>query len=146
MALLVSLTTPVVWLHQPAVPEANLPTMNLDFADLHDFSSMPGSPGLQEAYFSWLAWLLVVATIVVAIAWSLTFGRSGRAVAGLLAVLAAAGLIVTTLAIKGDMSWSWLGDQLKNIRIGGYLLLVSYAVLLVFAFVARDRAQVPSKE
>lgn len=127
------------WLQVAANPAAKLPEMALSFGDLHDLTSSGAAPtnGIQEVYFGWLGWILVLATVVVAAA----FVATRRVEAAILvAVIAVVGLAITALGVKGPLTWSQLFEQAENIRLGGYLMVLGYLVTLIAGLVgARQR-------
>lgn len=68
--------------------------------DLHDLTAGGAVPtnGVQDAYFSWLASMLVAAVSVLAVALA---AAPRRSLAWLLVVASVVGLLVTMLALKG---------------------------------------------
>ncbi len=120
------------WLFVPANPLAKLPAMTLDFGNLHDLTHAGAVPSnaVQKAYFGWLEWTLVLSTIVLSAALVATKHQVSRI--GVAAV-SVAGLVFTVLGVKGPLTWSQLFDQIKNIRIGGYLVVTGYLVALAAA-------------
>lgn len=126
------------WLYVPANPAAQVPAMTLSFGDLHDLTAGGAVPtnGLQDAYFSWLAWILVAAVSVLAVALAVAPRRS---LAWLVVVASVVGLVVTTLALKGPLSWGDFLDQAKNLRIGGYLVIIGFIGTLVLAAISLRR-------
>jgi hypothetical protein len=134
---LISLLGPT-WLHVPANPALHMPTLELNFSDLHKLTQTVPSNGIQQAYFAWLAWVLVIVTAIVALAWAAT-GSRGSAIGVL--VLSVVGLVVMTFAVKGLLSWGDFVDQQKNIRIGAYLMIIANLVLLVSSAVHLARSR-----
>lgn len=100
--------------------------------DLHDLTAGGAVPtnGVQDAYFSWLASMLVAAVSVLAVALA---AAPRRSLAWLLVVASVVGLLVTMLALKGPLSWGDFLEQAKNMRIGGYLIIVGFIGTLVLA-------------
>jgi hypothetical protein len=123
-ALLVSLLGPG-WLFVPANPTTGAHATTLNFGDLHELTSGGIVPtnALQTAYFGWLGWTLALSVIVLSVA-ALTARQ--RLVGGLAPPLAVAGLVFTTLGVKGPLTWPQLMDQVSNVRVGGYLAAVGY--------------------
>jgi len=130
--LLISMVGPT-WLHVPANPAARIPALELSFSDLHKLTNTVPSPGEQHAYFAWLSATLAVVTVGAAAIWA---GTSSRVGAVTVALFSFASLIFTAFAVKGALMWNQLFHGLKDIRIGGYLLLVAYVGLLVASSVA----------
>jgi hypothetical protein len=96
------------------------------------------APGLADAYFSWLGWLLLVAVVAVAIAANLPTPASGplRAFG---AILAAAAMALTFFAIRLDSSGVPFTTYLKNARVGFYLALVGFLVVGIGALIGPKR-------
>ncbi|ATQ30210.1 hypothetical protein CS378_16625 [Rhodococcus ruber] len=117
------------WIHTPANDAANLPAADLSFADLRTLTGQGAVPTntLQQAYFGWLAWPLIVVTLLAAAA-MIAIRTSWSAIA--LAAVSVAALVVTTFAVKGPLTWSAFLDQAPNMRIGGVLVLVGWLLTL----------------
>lgn len=130
--LLVSLLGPG-WLFVPANPAAKMPETTLSFGDLHNLANSGIIPTthIQQLYFGWLGWTLVLATGVTAVFVAVV---SRRALVALLAVLSVAGVVATTFGMKGTLTWADFVDQVPNVRVGGYLVFIGY--LSAFAFAA----------
>lgn len=137
--LLVSLLD-AAWLSVPANPATKAPSTTLDFSDLHDLANGGAVPttAIQESYFGWLGWTLAVAAITLAVTAILLRNRGPAYVLGGLSV---AGLVFTALGVKGALTWSQLFDQVENIRLGGYLVVLAYVFALVtsLALIVRRR-------
>ena len=139
--LLVSLLGPG-WVYVPANPAVPSPAMTLDFNDLGDLSHSGTAPttSVQQAYFGWLGWALVIIAVVVLFAAAI-LGHRILAVSA--AVMGVVGLVFTLFGVKGAQAWSALIDQLANIRIGGYLVLCGYVLALVTGMVIARRQLPP---
>lgn len=135
--LLVSLLGPG-WLFVPGNPAAKMPATTPTFGDLHDLAQSGAVPTttLQQSYFGWLGWSLVLATGITAVLVAVV-GR--RVLVVLLAALSVAGLVVTTFGLKGAHTWADFLDQVPNVRVGGYLVFVGYiSALAVVALLAKN--------
>ncbi|PHV66982.1 hypothetical protein [Williamsia muralis] len=127
---IISLIGPT-WLFSPAQPANNVPEMSFSFGDLADLSGNSPST-VQSSYFGWLAWVLVVATIVLAVAAILSRSTLIAAAEGILALVT---LVVTIFAVKGPLTWGGFYDTLPNMRIGGYLIIVGLLGIIAHAVV-----------
>lgn len=128
--------TVLTWLAAP-VPSAD----SLGFSDLKKLTETPGVPTttVQHAFFSWLGWILLVVVVVTAAAAALIRTRSAGAVATLAALVA---LILQLLAAKGPLNWSEFFDTFDQFRVGAYVALGSWSVLLavsIYTVVASRR-------
>ncbi len=96
---------------------------NSKFSDLHDQIKAHSSvaDGVAKTYFSWLGWVLLIATVVIAIAATLPSPASGP-LRALGAVLAAAAIAVTFFAIQLTDGAAYT-TFLKHTSIGFYLAL-----------------------
>ena len=126
------------WLYVPANPAIKAPATTFGFDDLHDLANSGAVPTtwLQQNYFGWLGWTVVLAVTALAIVTALT----GKRVAAI--ALAGAGLIslvVTLFAVKGELTWGQFGDQIPNFRAGGYCALLGYLIALGFGGVRSAR-------
>lgn len=135
--LLISLMGPG-WLFVPANPALQAPAMTLNFGDLGELTSGEVVPtnALQQAYFGWLGWTLVLATLAAAAAHVAT---RVRPVGVLVSVLAVCGLIINTFGVKGTLNWSQFFDQTPNMRAGAYLIIVGYVVALIASLIPDRR-------
>jgi hypothetical protein len=141
VVLLVSLLGPG-WLFVPANQAAKMPETTLSFGNLHDLANSGAVPttNIQQWYFGWLGWTLVLATGITAL---LIAVLARRALMVLLGVLSVAGVVVTTFGLKGALSWADFFDQVPNVRLGGYLVFIGYLSALAFGalLASRERLQ-----
>jgi hypothetical protein len=139
--LLISLLGPG-WLFVPANPAARMPETTLSFGDLHDLANSGALPTthIQQSYFGWLGWTLVLATGITAL---LVAVVARRALVALLAVLSVAGVVVTTFGLKGALTWANFVDQVPNVRVGGYLVFIGYVSAFAFAALLAKSARTP---
>lgn len=126
------------WLASPAVPAAHIPAMALNYSDLHHLTTSGLAPTtwVQENFFSWLGWLLIAVTILATAA-AVLLAR--RAVGIVNLVLAVAGLLIGLFAAKGALTWSQFSHEIPNLRIGAYLLVVGFLLILVSALTPERR-------
>lgn len=124
-ALLVSLAAPI-WLYSPAQPQAQIPEMHLSFSDL-DAATTQSPSALQGAYFGWLGWFLALAAIAMGVVTVLIRRRVAGAVE---AVVGGVALILTVFAVKGPLTWGSFFDSIPNIRLGGYLVIIGYLLII----------------
>jgi hypothetical protein len=103
------------------------------FSDLRTATKPAAAPGLQHAYFGWLAWTLVIVVIVALAAAILTTGIVKRATATLAIVLAVLGVVLTLACVKQlDVEdphgsfWTHFGW----IRSGGYLHVMGWVAAI----------------
>lgn len=129
------------WVQFPADPTAGTPSSPADFGAMG--TATEGSPsGIQSSYFSWLAWVLVILLLVLVVAILMT-GRRAVAVAG--AGLAAVGIALTFLALKGPNTLSQAIDAVSTLRIGSYLMFVGLIILVIFGVVAALHPSAPNR-
>jgi hypothetical protein len=128
LALVLALAGPG-WLYVAANPAAKTPAMTLDFAGLRKLTDTPGIPTnwVQSAFFGWLAWVLVIVALLLAAAYATTRLRLAATATAVVALVA---LIVDVLALKGVGTWNQLLDQIPNVRLGGYLMVVGLVLIL----------------
>lgn len=93
------------------------------FSDLHDGvkANSAAAAGVAKTYFSWLGWVLLIATVVIAIAATLPSPASGP-LRALGAVLAAAAIALTFFAIQLEDGAAYT-SFLKHSSIGFFLAL-----------------------
>jgi hypothetical protein len=93
------------------------------FGDLHDLvdARSASATGVADAYFSWLGWVLVIATVVIAIVATLPSPASGP-LRALGAVLAAAAIALTFFAIQ-IFDGTAYSDYIKHASVGFYLAI-----------------------
>lgn len=131
IALVVSFVG-LTWFHVPANPANHVPALDLDFADLRTAAVSGHATSVQIAYFHWLGWTLLVLAVALGAAAAVV---KSRIVALGLAVVSLAGLLCTVLATKGQQTWSQYNEQLPNVRLGSYLVLAAFAVILILALI-----------
>jgi hypothetical protein len=124
----------VGWFYVPAVPQAHIPATTLSYQGLHHLagSGMAPTNWVQQNYFAWLGWLLIVAAILITGAAVVT-GRRALDMAG--AALCLLGLVLGLFAAKGALSWSQFAHELSNLRVGAYLLVAGFFIILVSALI-----------
>lgn len=111
---------------------------DVGFAELHRLASVSGG-GLSRAYFGWLAWVLILAAIVVGFLANVPSPASIglRAVGLLLGLIGAAG---TYAALHGVVPG---GDVFHNADAGIWLAVVGYLVTGVGAALGPRRLPPP---
>src|SRR3546814_13452962 len=72
---------------------------------------------VQESYFSWLGWALLVVSTLVLAATAVTRSRWNH---GGVAAVGVIGLVLHVFAAKGALTWGLFFDQVPNIRVGGF--------------------------
>lgn len=95
------------------------------FRDLTDAAKVPGAPGLTHAYFVWLGWVFVIATVLIAILANLPIGKAAGFFRLLGPLVALGGIAVTIFALKGDNS---LGDVFDAVDIGFWVACGGFVV------------------
>jgi len=127
--LLVSALGPA-WFYSPAQPQAHIPATTLSYQGLHHFADSGLAPTnwIQQNYFSWLGWLLIVVTILATGA-AVVAERRILSLAG--AALSLLGLILGLFAAKGALSWSQFSHELPDLRVGAYLLVAGFVFTCV---------------
>ncbi|TQC42994.1 hypothetical protein EEB14_45560 [Rhodococcus sp. WS4] len=128
-ALWIALLGPA-WAYIPATPTT--PAANMNFADLVALNESLSPGGLQDAFYSWGAWLFATIAAVLA----LVAGRSRASVGIIAAAAGLAMLVVFLLASKGEATVAMLFDALPYTRVGSVLFLIG-TVLLTASGVAR---------
>jgi len=129
----------LTWLAAKAVPAAHIPAQNLDYADLHHLTSSGLAPTnwVQQNYFSWLGWLLIILTVLATAAAALL----GRRVLGIVGITTAAlGLVLGLFAAKGVLTWSAFSHQVPDLRAGAYFLVVGFLLLLIASALTPERS------
>lgn len=105
------------------------------FSDIHD--RLRGAPGttISDPYFSWLGYVLLAASVVLAIACA--FGARG-ALRTLTVLVALAGLVLTAWAIRlVDLRGYW--DWAKHTSFGAWAMAGAFLLCLVAALVPARR-------
>jgi hypothetical protein len=113
------------------------------FGDVHTVLNAADSSGLAaepaNAYFSWLAWvLLIVAVLVALLAVTPAIGTAFRVIGPIVALGA---IVLTFLAVKlfsgsnSDTGFNGYGDYLKHTSIGFYLALAGFLLAGIGAVV-----------
>jgi hypothetical protein len=128
LALLISLLGPT-WL-------ALFGKSDADFSDLRTATRSAAAPGLQHAYFGWLAWTLTIVVIVALAAAALSQGSIRRASTATAILLSLAGIVITLGCVKQldveDPAGSFF-THFGWIRWGGYLHVIGWALAIVTA-------------
>lgn len=123
------------WSYVPASPETGTSATSLSFQDLNAATAASPS-GLQAAFFGWFAWALFGALIILAVATLLT---NSPAVAIVTAVSGVIVLVLTTLALKGPMTWGQTIEGLPNTRLGCYLAIIGVLVVTIYGVIKSVR-------
>jgi hypothetical protein len=111
---------------------------NTKFSDIHTLvKDNPGAKGLATAYFSWLGWVLVIATVVIAIAATLPSPAAGP-LRALGAILAAAAIAFTFFAIQLSDGQAYT-QYLKHVSIGFYFALGGFLLAGIGALCGPQR-------
>jgi hypothetical protein len=112
---------------------------NAKFSDLHDLFSGPtqGLNGLSDAYFSWLAWVLLIAVGLVALAANLPTPVS-PALRGAGILLGLGGAVVTLFAIKLTSAIS-LSYAIKHGGVGYWVAIGGFVVAGIGAVIGPQR-------
>jgi hypothetical protein len=131
LLLLVSALGPG-WFYSPAQPQAHIPATTLSYQGLHHLADSGLAPTnwIQQNYFSWLGWLLIIVTVLATGA-AVVSGRRVLSLVG--AAFSLLGLVLGLFAAKGALSWSQFGHQLPNLRVGAYLLVAGFVLTCVSA-------------
>lgn len=111
--------------------------LDVDFAALKTETSLDSAPGVQHAYFSWLAVTLIAIVILGLFAGALVPAPAVARISGLVVtVLSLAGLVLTLVVVyqldKQDPGGSFI-DHFKWLRVGGYLHVVGWVLAIVAA-------------
>jgi hypothetical protein len=102
----------------------------------------PFATGLAKVFYGWLAWVLLAVVIVVAlIAASPNIGRTFRPIG---AILAAASIAVTFLAVKflksgANSKIDSYGQYLKHARVGFWMLVAAFLLAGIAAAIGARR-------
>lgn len=110
------------------------------FGDLKKLIGQVGTdnlPGDTGMYFSWLGWVLLIVSFVVALLACLPSPAS-PALRGLGVLLGLAGIGLTIWAIKGSDSW---GDTFKDKSIGLWLALAGFLLIAIGSAIGPQRAK-----
>ncbi|MEO5664499.1 MAG: hypothetical protein ABIR39_14570 [Nocardioides sp.] len=128
------------WLFVPANPAIEAPATTLGFDELHDLAASGVIPTtwVQQNYFGWLGWTLVILVIALALA---TAAAGLRFVAMALAGAGLVGLAINVFAVKGALTWGQFTDQIPNIRIGGYCAIVGYILAIALGAIGSARRE-----
>jgi hypothetical protein len=126
------------WLYVPANPAIKTPATTLAFDDLHNLARSGAVPTtwVQENYFGWFGWTLVVIVIALLLA---TVAAGRRPFGTALAAAGLLGLIFNVFAVKGALSWGQFADQIPNIRIGGYCAIIAYLLAVALGGIRTAR-------
>lgn len=84
---------------------------------------------VQQNYFGWLGWCLVIIVIALGVATAVT---AQRLTAIALVGLGLISLAVNVFDVKGALSWGQFVDQIPNIRVGGYCAIGGYLFAVAF--------------
>jgi hypothetical protein len=111
---------------------------NGQFSDLHRLvNDNPGATGLASAYFSWLGWVLVIASFVIAVAATLPSPAAGP-LRALGAVIAAAAIAFTFFAIQLSDGTAY-SQFIKHAAIGFYFALGGFLLVGIGALCGPQR-------
>jgi hypothetical protein len=110
------------------------PAQGARFHEVHKVLQLPElkrhATGIASAYFSWLAWALLVAALLAAwVAAVPTLGRAFRVVAPAVCVVAIGLTLAAIRLFSGVSDFGSYWDALKNARIGFYLALAGFLVI-----------------
>lgn len=119
------------WLYVPANPAIKAPAATLGFGDLHKLAGSGVIPTtwIQQNYFGWLGWTLVLVIIALCL---VTAATCNRIVAGVLAAAGLVSLITHLFAVKGALTWGQFADQTSHLRIGAYCAVAGYVLAIAF--------------
>lgn len=113
----------------------------VSFADLRTATRPAVAPGLQHAYFGWLAWTLVILVLVGLVAVSVV---KHVAVIGAVIALSVLGVVLTLGCVKEldveDPSGGFV-THFSWIRIGGYLHVVGFVLAIAACILALRSAR-----
>ncbi|MCW2756564.1 MAG: hypothetical protein JWO46_310 [Nocardioidaceae bacterium] len=129
LSLLISLLgTP--WVFFPANPAAKAPASTASFSDLKTVIGSGKIPTtwVQDVYFGWFAWVLVIAVIALGVAAVVARSRAAHIA---LRVVGLVGFVMTVFAFKGEMTWAQYWDGHTNLRLGGYLVFLGFILAAV---------------
>lgn len=117
------------WLYVPANPAIQAPATTLGFDELHDLAASGVIPTtwVQQNYFGWLGWTLIVVVIALTVATAIT---NHRIVASALAATGLISLGLHIFAVKGALTWGAFMDQTPNLRVGAYCAVAGYVLAL----------------
>ncbi|MEV0550638.1 hypothetical protein AB0H98_27855 [Nocardia salmonicida] len=136
-ALWIALLGPA-WAYIPATPTN--PSANMNFADFVALNAAMPAGGLQDAFYSWNAWLFAaLATALILL------GRRRRTKsAGIVAVvLGLVQLVVSVLALKGEATVAMMVDNLPYLRIGSALFVIGIFLLIASGVVRLASSRTP---
>ncbi len=109
------------------------------FSDVgNTLDASPSASGLASAYFSWLAWTLVIVGLVVAIGANLPSPASGP-LRALGAVVAAAAIAFSFLAIRLTNGAAY-SDAISHANVGFYLAVGGFLLMGIGALIGPKRA------
>lgn len=129
--LLIIAFTAVTWFRQSGV--------SATFSDIGTTLDNAGAAsGLASAYFGWLAWTLAIVGVIVAVAANLPSPASGP-LRALGAVLAAAAIAFTFLAVQLTSSGVSYGTYLSHANVGFYLALAGFLIMGIGALIGPKR-------
>jgi hypothetical protein len=137
--LLVVANTALTWL---SGDDGSGGTLSLKFSDIHKVFNVAGADGSQpaRAYFGWLAWVLLVAVVLIGLLANAPMGLSALLrPLGLVLGLAGAGL--TFWALKFDSSVS-IGDELKHTSVGFWIAVAGFVLAGVGALLGPRHVRV----
>jgi hypothetical protein len=130
--LLIISFTAVTWFKQGGA--------SASFSDISSTLDNSGAAsGPASAYFGWLAWTLAIVGVVVAVAANLPSPASGP-LRALGAVLAAAAIAFTFLAIRLTSTGSSYTFYLSHTNVGFYLALGGFLILGIGALIGPKRS------
>lgn len=129
--LLIIALTAVTWFKQAGV--------SATFSDLSStLDSNSNASGIASTYYGWLAWTLAVVGLVVAVAANLPSPASGP-LRALGAVLAAAAIAVSFLAVQLTSPGVAYWDYFKHLNIGFYLALLGFLLMGIGSLIGPKR-------
>jgi hypothetical protein len=112
------------------------------FSDLHDITKGGGSTGIAKAYFGWLGWVLLAATVLLALGANIP-SPAATVLRPLGAIVGLASVGLTFWALKFESgSRPGYSEYLKHARIGFYLAAAGFLVAAIGAMIGPRRAPV----
>lgn len=112
----------------------------VDFSDLHRATKDAGQ-ALPKAYFSWLAWVMLIVVVLVALLANMPLGGSVNVLRALGLLLGLGAIAITIFALRANADWKPFFKAVKrDADIGLWLTLAGFLLVGIGALIGPKKS------